>query len=153
MSDPTIATMPTSRITIKPNATPVGRCRSLSHNIAGVASMARNMATSIGTMMLLAALSPAMTMTNDARISKMRTPLAEWRGVFKTVLVGSEILCVVFRRAFLVGFGSGVQCAAIRAVSHQYRHVVALRHLDAPECCREMTPIAPSPPDPNRRVQ
>ena len=45
MSDPTITTIPTSKITIKLNAAPVGRCRSRSHNIGGVASMARNKAT------------------------------------------------------------------------------------------------------------
>ena len=77
MSDPTIATIPTSKITIKPSAIPVGRCRFRSHNIGGVASMARNMATSSGTMMLLAALRPAMTTISDARTSKVRTPLAE----------------------------------------------------------------------------
>ena len=59
------------------SATPVGRCRSRSHSIGGVASMARNMATSNGTTMALAALRPAMMMTSEARISKMRTPLAD----------------------------------------------------------------------------
>jgi hypothetical protein len=35
------------------------------------------MATSSGTTMALAALRPAMMMTSDARVSKMRTPLAD----------------------------------------------------------------------------
>ena len=153
MSDPTIATIPTSKITIKLNAAPVGRCRSRSHNISGVASMARNMATSSGTMMVLAALRPAMTTTSDARVSKMRIPLVEWRGVFKTVLPNFGVTCVPFRKALSVGYDTGVQCAATHAVLHQYRYVVASKQCDVPECCRETTPIAPSPLDPNRRVQ
>ena len=74
---------------MRPSAAHLGTPLPVSHSMNGVVIMAMNRAISSGTIMVLAALRPAITITSEAKTSSTRVPVLDMISILAVIVLAT----------------------------------------------------------------